>query len=171
MKNLSVPDIDTRDPVAGNISGVKDEPLASVSITSNTKQIGSSRAQYIPSEQKQRSIAIARGEKVPPKNDTTPGRIHKIRGASYLSADDTAKRMGTVDSEILSLAKELWKEESDARKRYKKAKEIVSKASDDELENPTPRMKKAIKILKKGVLDKDGAKAAAREKLRTKEYS
>jgi hypothetical protein len=171
MRNLSVPDINLADPVGGNISGMKEEPLASVSISTNTKQIGSARPQYIPSDAKQRQIAIARGEIVPEKVNRIRNKVHKIKGADYMNADDTHTRNGTVESEILSLAKELWKEDASARKIYKKARQIVSDADDSELDDPGPRLKKALMILDKGIMTKKKAKAAAREKLRTKDYA
>ena len=169
-RNLSVPDsaesVEVRE---GNFSGMgpNDKPRSSVSITPIAPPAGAdNRNSYKPSASKSHAIAVARGEASPKvRSNETPGRIQKIYGATYMSASDTAKRIGVVDSEVLALAKELWEEDRDARNRFNQAKKIVKGASEEEIERPKNRLAKAIKIIERGVLSKKKAKVEARNRI------
>ena len=165
--NLTVPDSADSQAIKSGNYGLKEQPRSSVSIDSIPPPAGAtSTSTYTPSPDKARSIAEARGEIVAkPRDDQTHGKVVKLHGVDYMSAVDTAKVVGVVDSEILKYAKEIWSEDKDNRERYHKAKRMVSKADDDDLDNPSPRLARAIKVVEKGVLSKKKAKVEARNRI------
>lgn len=164
-RNLTTPDSAESSAVGNsNISGLKEQPTSSVSISVDTKAPGaSSKAQYIPSPEKAMANAQAGGMTV--DQGLYPGRIEKIHGSDYLSAAETMKRTKVTQSEIVELAKEIYAEEKMARGRYAKAKEIIKEASEQQLQDPDERLAKAMRIVKRGVKTKKDAKEAAHTQL------
>lgn len=169
-RNLSVPESSESSIVRNtNITGLKEAPAAAIFIDNSGAPPGAAtgRNTYEPSQLKVRLIAEARGE-VPKRVEVIDvDSVQKIHGVDYLSAVDTKKKLKIKDSEILSLAKQIWGQESDARKRYRRAKKMVQEASEDELENLDvyPRLARAMKVLEKGAMTKKKAKKKAQIQL------
>jgi len=164
-RNLTVPD-SVESSVIGNsnISGLKEAPKTAISIDMTRAPGASAKNQYIPSKSKAAQIAQARG--MPVEGSMMPsGRVEKIHGIDFMTAEKTQNMLRVMDSEIVDLAKEIWEQERDSRKRYSQAKKMVEEASEEDLENPNPRLAKAIKILEKGTLSKKQAKQAAKARL------
>lgn len=124
---------------------------------------------YIPSAERKKEIMLAKGVHI--DEEKREEKVHTRQvvrhvGQDYLSGEESKEARKKQNSLILETAKDLWGQEKDERKRYKQAQKIVNEASDEEIENPSPRLRRALSILDGGKpITKAEAMQKAREKL------
>jgi hypothetical protein len=161
----SVPDLtDTiRSKPIGRL--VRDDPTEVASpihvVASSIFKGSQTRSQdYIPSAAKVAQMEEYRGK---PKRETVHTReVVRHPGVDWMSAEDSAKRLKTRNKRLIETAKQIYAQHSDDLKRYRLACEMLNVATDEELADPTPRIKRALRIKKAGpVITKKKARRQA----------
>ena len=145
--------------------GVKTAAPIHVDVTGKPPGASSKRVDFIPSPERRRRILQARGVKVDRSSMTQRRGVTRHIGKDYLSAEDSKKARDRQDKQIKARAKEIWFSDTDNRKRYKSALKIIKSATEDEIENPSKKLQKALKVAEKKPITKSEAMRIARSQI------
>jgi len=141
--------------------------MSPISVDTSQRIPGAGKVKdYIPSPSKRLRILQAKG--LVPKEQPAPHSRDVVRhtGKDYLSAEESKKLRDVKGKEINALAKAIWSRQADARKRYKLALKIIADATVEDLENPSPKLRKAMAIQDQGPpITQDQAKREARSQV------